>query len=160
MKTTNMMLTSLFMYFNHPLILTIIILTQTTNSCLIMGTHMKNFWIPYLLFIIMLGGLMIMFMYMCSTTPNQLMKSPTYTLLISLLTMIIFMTINKMYWKDKLMKMNYSTLSMNSTNNFFNMLINFPTQFTFMLMMMFLAFSMFTTMKISFTSNKPLRSMM
>nr|ASM82628.1 NADH dehydrogenase subunit 6 [Aposthonia borneensis] len=156
MKMMNFMMTSMFIYFSHPLILTIIILVQTINSCFIMGTYLKNFWIPYILFIIMLSGLMIMFMYMCSTTPNQLIKSPNTTLMISAM-MMISMTYMDKHLKNMFMNTLTPPTSFH-TDNLFNTLINLPMQLMFMSMLMFLTLSMFTAMKISSTSNKPLRS--
>nr|ASM82732.1 NADH dehydrogenase subunit 6 [Eosembia sp. FS-2017] len=161
MISLSILMSMTFLYFTHPLMLTIIILSQTLNSCMILGKILKNFWIPYMIIIIMLGGLMIMFVYMCSTSPNQIMmkaliqiKFKSKLLMIFMLTVISIKLLMK---KLKIMPLNYSN-TIDSEINMFNILMNFPNHKLFPIMMMILLFLMFISMKISASSESPLRS--
>nr|AQP29170.1 NADH dehydrogenase subunit 6 [Microcerotermes nr. havilandi TBRU3.18a] len=76
----------MFTQMKHPLAMGLMLLIQTTMVCLISGTMYKSFWFSYILFMIMIGGMLVLFMYMTSLASNEMFspsnKMLTTTLLI------------------------------------------------------------------------------
>lgn len=56
----------------HPILLTIITVTQRLIICLTANLIIKNSWISYVLFLIFLGGIIILFIYICRLASNEL----------------------------------------------------------------------------------------
>nr|AYW52101.1 NADH dehydrogenase subunit 6 [Anthribidae sp. 6 ACP-2013] len=63
--------TLMFMFLKHPLSLGLTILFQTISITLISGKLNNNFWFSYILFLILIGGMMIIFIYMTSIASNE-----------------------------------------------------------------------------------------
>nr|QGT34621.1 NADH dehydrogenase subunit 6 [Metisotoma macnamarai] len=85
-------MSSVFMQSSHPIMLMIIILTQTILLALIIWIVLKTNWFSYIMFLIFLGGLMVLFIYISSLAANEMFyfKPNTY-MHITLGLMIIFM---------------------------------------------------------------------
>nr|QZK21360.1 NADH dehydrogenase subunit 6 [Drepanotermes sp. ANIC 0081] len=66
----------MFTQMKHPLAMGLMLLIQTTMVCLISGTMYSSFWFSYILFMIMIGGMLVLFMYMTSLASNE-MFSPS-----------------------------------------------------------------------------------
>jgi len=60
-----------FIIRSHPIILITIILIQTINLCLIIWLLLKSSWFAYILFIIFLGGLIVLFIYITRLASNE-----------------------------------------------------------------------------------------
>nr|YP_009501980.1 NADH dehydrogenase subunit 6 [Russelliana solanicola]AWU49061.1 NADH dehydrogenase subunit 6 [Russelliana solanicola] len=56
---------------NHPLPLGFALLTQTILICLTTRVMTSSSWVPLTLFLIMVGGLMVIFMYITSICSNK-----------------------------------------------------------------------------------------
>nr|AIY62059.1 NADH dehydrogenase subunit 6 [Syntermes spinosus] len=84
-------LTSLmFTQMKHPLAMGLMLLMQTTMVCLISGTMYSSFWFSYILFMIMIGGMLVLFMYMTSLASNE-MFSPSNKMMMTTLTLLPLM---------------------------------------------------------------------
>nr|YP_010709561.1 NADH dehydrogenase subunit 6 [Rhagonycha tibetana]WCS40157.1 NADH dehydrogenase subunit 6 [Rhagonycha tibetana] len=59
------------LFISHPLTMGLTLLIQTILIALITGFMSFNFWISYLLFLVMVGGMLILFMYMTSIASNE-----------------------------------------------------------------------------------------
>nr|URH17031.1 NADH dehydrogenase subunit 6 [Pericapritermes sp. H SH-2022a] len=70
----------MFTQMKHPLAMGLMLLLQTTMVCIISGTMYKTFWFSYILFMIMVGGMLVLFMYMTSLASNE-MFSPSNKML-------------------------------------------------------------------------------
>nr|QAX91113.1 NADH dehydrogenase subunit 6 [Parrhinotermes sp. C MW-2019] len=81
----------MFTQTKHPMAMGLILLTQTTLMCLISGTMYKSFWFSYILFMIMIGGMLVLFMYMTSIASNE-MFSPSNKMIT--ITMVMFPAIS------------------------------------------------------------------
>nr|YP_001798516.1 NADH dehydrogenase subunit 6 [Sminthurus viridis]ABS82051.1 NADH dehydrogenase subunit 6 [Sminthurus viridis] len=71
-----MVLFSSFMSFlimktNNPMMFTVVILLQALFLCMMICFSMNTSWFSYILFLIFLGGLMIIFSYVCSLASNE-----------------------------------------------------------------------------------------
>nr|AQP27703.1 NADH dehydrogenase subunit 6 [Microcerotermes crassus] len=81
--TTSLMFTQM----KHPLAMGLMLLIQTTMVCLISGTMYKSFWFSYILFMIMIGGMLVLFMYMTSLASNEMFSPSNKMLMATLLTL-------------------------------------------------------------------------
>nr|WNL54404.1 NADH dehydrogenase subunit 6 [Amitermes lonnbergianus] len=80
----------MFTQMKHPLAMGLMLLIQTTMVCLISGTMYSSFWFSYILFMIMIGGMLVLFMYMTSLASNE-MFSPSNKMLMATLTLMPFL---------------------------------------------------------------------
>nr|AQP29638.1 NADH dehydrogenase subunit 6 [Tumulitermes sp. AUS5] len=90
MSTTVSMM---FTQMKHPMAMGLMLLTQTIMVCLISGTMYSSFWFSYILFMIMIGGMLVLFMYMTSLASNE-MFSPSNKMLVAsmmILPILIYM---------------------------------------------------------------------
>nr|YP_009351336.1 NADH dehydrogenase subunit 6 [Crenetermes albotarsalis]AQP29296.1 NADH dehydrogenase subunit 6 [Crenetermes albotarsalis] len=81
----------MFTQIKHPMAMGMLLLMQTTMVCLISGTMYKSFWFSYILFMIMIGGMLVLFMYMTSLASNE-MFSPSNKMLMITLVMLPLLT--------------------------------------------------------------------
>nr|QAX91178.1 NADH dehydrogenase subunit 6 [Schedorhinotermes translucens] len=91
----------MFTQTKHPMAMGLILLTQTILMCLISGTMFKSFWFSYILFMIMIGGMLVLFMYMTSIASNEMFLPPNKMIITVMMitplmyTMMIDPTSNK-----------------------------------------------------------------
>nr|YP_009442869.1 NADH dehydrogenase subunit 6 [Moduza procris]ATP01344.1 NADH dehydrogenase subunit 6 [Moduza procris] len=160
---------SIFLYFiNHPITMGLLILIQTLLTCLLSGMLINTYWFSYILFLVFLGGLLVLFIYVSSVASNELFKIN----LISKFSFfyIFFIMIFSILFKNNLTWMNFSFND--EMNNFFNMNLFFNNEYNFNLsklynkqnyiMMMMLIIYLFITLvaivKITNIFFGPLRS--
>nr|URH16564.1 NADH dehydrogenase subunit 6 [Sphaerotermes sphaerothorax] len=82
----------MFTQMKHPMAMGMMLLLQTTMMCLISGTMYSSFWFSYILFMIMIGGMLVLFMYMTSLASNE-MFSPSNKMILTasiMLPMLIY----------------------------------------------------------------------
>nr|YP_009501915.1 NADH dehydrogenase subunit 6 [Freysuila caesalpiniae]AWU48919.1 NADH dehydrogenase subunit 6 [Freysuila caesalpiniae] len=80
----------------HPLSLGMIILTQTILICSISRLMMNSSWISFTLFLVMIGGLMVIFMYITSICSNKKFSFPKIKIpMFYFMIVVIFFTFNK-----------------------------------------------------------------
>nr|YP_009434161.1 NADH dehydrogenase subunit 6 [Mylabris aulica]APB02827.1 NADH dehydrogenase subunit 6 [Mylabris aulica] len=89
------MFSIMFVFLKHPLSLGLVLLAQTSLVSLISGRLCPNFWFSYILFLIMIGGMLILFIYMTSIASNEkfsmnMNSLPMPILLISLSLILSF----------------------------------------------------------------------
>lgn len=93
---------SIFISLSHPISIGLLILLQALLISLFTGALSNNFWFSYILFLVFLGGLLILFSYMTRLVPNQTFKfsTPIYLMLPSalLLTAVICPLIRIFDW--------------------------------------------------------------
>nr|YP_009940461.1 NADH dehydrogenase subunit 6 [Luciola unmunsana]QNZ92077.1 NADH dehydrogenase subunit 6 [Luciola unmunsana] len=155
------MTTIMFMFITHPLSMGMILLTQTLLISMWTGFLSMNFWYSYILFIIMVGGMLILFIYMTSVASNEKFS---YSKILMIIMILMTTTSIIMMIKDQL----YS--SMNSMNS---EMVNFKNKFLFKLslnkfymmpmmlismsMIIYLLMAMIAVVKITNLKSGPLR---
>nr|BAJ24475.1 NADH dehydrogenase subunit 6 [Orestes mouhotii] len=149
----NMTLNILFLIMKHPLSLGTTIIMQTTIISMMTGMMYKSFWFSYILFLMFIGGMMVLFIYMTSLMPNMMFKLPTKNLII-MTSLIIMMTtiINKKY---NIMNNDMNMTEMNTT--MLTKMFSAPTNNNTILLAMYLFFTMITVFTITESNNGPLR---
>nr|AOY40017.1 NADH dehydrogenase subunit 6 [Scolytinae sp. BMNH 1040265]AOY40277.1 NADH dehydrogenase subunit 6 [Curculionoidea sp. 2 KM-2015] len=159
-----------FMFLSHPLSLGGILLVQTCLITLLTGKMYLNFWFSYLLFLIMVSGMLILFIYMTSIASNEKFKIPNnYMLMLSLMIMIIIMAMMKtMNLMDPVVQMTTNITYMNSMpetmeifylNKSFNLnkFFSLPFYKLIIFLMIYLFITLIATVKITGKSMGPLR---
>nr|QPL15868.1 NADH dehydrogenase subunit 6 [Acanthephyra sp.] len=89
---TSMLIVSLSISFTrmfHPLAMGLTLLLQTIMVCLTSGLSNKSMWFSYILFLIFLGAMLVLFIYVASLASNEsFVFSPALFLLIATLAFI------------------------------------------------------------------------
>nr|ADX01606.1 NADH dehydrogenase subunit 6 [Siphluriscus chinensis]UZN92483.1 NADH dehydrogenase subunit 6 [Siphluriscus sp. l JZ-2022] len=89
---TMILSTILFTTMNHPLAMGIMLLMQTLLVCLTAGLTASSFWFSYILFLVFLGGMLVLFIYVTSLASNEMFSTPMKSTLSGFILMfIIFM---------------------------------------------------------------------
>nr|YP_009171497.1 NADH dehydrogenase subunit 6 [Cyphoderris monstrosa]AJW76327.1 NADH dehydrogenase subunit 6 [Cyphoderris monstrosa] len=164
---TSTMITIIFTQMSHPLAMTLIILIQTMLMCIISGMISQSFWFSYILFLVFLGGMLVLFIYITSLASNEMFSIPTKTILsitillatltfISLMmdpTLWSFMTTNT----DMINMKNPSYLSYSETTMSLTKLYNKPTDLITLMLVMYLFLTLIAIVKITNIFQGPLR---
>nr|QVT11127.1 NADH dehydrogenase subunit 6 [Rhagoletis pomonella]QVT11140.1 NADH dehydrogenase subunit 6 [Rhagoletis pomonella] len=158
----------IFMQMNHPLAMGLMLLIQTLQICLITGLMAKSFWFSYILFLIFLGGMLVLFIYITSLASNEMfsfsMKLTTIYLMIFILFTILSLMLDKsliltFLENNEMMTMNNINLFMEENSLNLNKLYNFPTNLITILLMNYLLITLIAMVKITKLFYGPLRLM-
>nr|ANZ03458.1 NADH dehydrogenase subunit 6 [Drosophila suzukii] len=158
----------IFLNMIHPLALGLTLLIQTIFVCLISGLMTKSFWYSYILFLIFLGGMLVLFIYVTSLASNEMFNLSIKLTLFS--SLILFMMLILSFIVDKtsisLFLMNNEMESIIKMNSYFtenslslNKLYNFPTNFITILLMNYLLITLIVVVKITKLFKGPIRMM-
>nr|YP_010385058.1 NADH dehydrogenase subunit 6 [Electrogena lateralis]UPL65068.1 NADH dehydrogenase subunit 6 [Electrogena lateralis] len=80
-----------FMTMNHPLAMGLILLLQTLLIALLTGLLAPSFWFSYILFLVFLGGMLVLFIYVTSLASNEMFSISSQTMLNVVLFMVLIM---------------------------------------------------------------------
>nr|YP_009826213.1 NADH dehydrogenase subunit 6 [Altica viridicyanea]QCC71361.1 NADH dehydrogenase subunit 6 [Altica viridicyanea] len=150
----------MFLFISHPLTNGCILLMQTILIALLSGMLNLNFWYSYMIFLIMIGGLLILFIYMTSIASNEKFKFNNMISIFMLLTIfsiVIIYLMNFLY---------FDIAQIQDTQKFFlqkfiqtSMIkyLNYPNNMIFMMMIIYLFITLIAVMKIIQFSYGPLR---
>nr|AWD29439.1 NADH dehydrogenase subunit 6 [Anopheles gambiae]AWD29543.1 NADH dehydrogenase subunit 6 [Anopheles gambiae]AWD29790.1 NADH dehydrogenase subunit 6 [Anopheles gambiae] len=158
----------IFMQMKHPLSMGLMLLIQTFLTCLITGIYVKSFWFSYVLFLIFLGGMLILFIYVTSLSSNEMFtmsfKLTMFSLVLFSLSMVFFFILDKTLIEQFIINMEMEKFSM--TNNLINenilslnKMYNFPTNLITLLLINYLFLTLLVTVKITKKFYGPLRPM-
>nr|YP_009172409.1 NADH dehydrogenase subunit 6 [Nepa hoffmanni]ALG35809.1 NADH dehydrogenase subunit 6 [Nepa hoffmanni] len=76
-------------FLKHPLSMGMILMMFTASTAIISGMMIKSFWFSYMLFIILMGGMLVLFMYMASIASNEKMNFSMKIMLMWMTTTMI-----------------------------------------------------------------------
>nr|QLY89912.1 NADH dehydrogenase subunit 6 [Lype phaeopa] len=106
-----------FMMTKHPLSLSLNLFFQLLNSCFLINLMINKSWFSYILFIMFIGGLMILFMYMCSISSNMKFNIKMNKFLIVFMLITLMMILLLKYYFYTFYNFNYQSISFNLLNN-------------------------------------------
>nr|YP_009502567.1 NADH dehydrogenase subunit 6 [Vanessa indica]AWV83156.1 NADH dehydrogenase subunit 6 [Vanessa indica]UXW65922.1 NADH dehydrogenase subunit 6 [Vanessa indica] len=160
---------SIFMFFmNHPFSMGLLILIQTLLLCLLSSMLINTYWFSYILFLIFLGGLMVLFIYVSSIASNEMFKisffNKSFLLYISLFFIVSYFFKNNLFWmnfsfNDEMNMFFNSFLFFNNELNFnLSKLYNKQTYMLTLMMIIYLFITLIAVVKISNIFFGPLRS--
>nr|YP_009971718.1 NADH dehydrogenase subunit 6 [Thesaurus albertalleni]QNG56428.1 NADH dehydrogenase subunit 6 [Thesaurus albertalleni] len=161
MNTLTMMMwimSLMFLFMNHPLSFGLILLIQTILTMFITGMMSLNFWYSYILFLIMIGGMLVLFMYMTSIASNEKFKfslNLTYLFLMSflILPLTLLMNNNIKYFNENFISQNKSSMYQLSMNKYMYM----PSMMIYLMIIIYLFITLIAIVKITNISYGPLR---
>nr|QIJ59989.1 NADH dehydrogenase subunit 6 [Agrypnus sp. YD-2019] len=162
--STSIILSITFMTLEHPLSMGFILLIQTTITAMITGLMAHNFWFSYILFMIMIGGMLVLFIYMTSVASNEKF-SFSNKLAIAIMGMILITTIMMMNDQFFHYQNSLNMDSLSSTNNIMYTLsmskyLNFPLNSWMISLIIYLLMALIAVVKITNISYGPLRQKM
>nr|ARV77854.1 NADH dehydrogenase subunit 6 [Anopheles lindesayi] len=166
--TICLIMSFIFMQMKHPLSMGLMLLIQTFLTCLLTGIYVKTFWFSYVLFLIFLGGMLILFIYVTSLSSNEMFSMSFKLTLLSIMffmTMIImFFILDKSLIEQFISNMEMEKISlMNNLINenilSLNKMYNFPTNMITLLLINYLFLTLLVTVKITKKFYGPLRPM-
>nr|YP_010614719.1 NADH dehydrogenase subunit 6 [Enchytraeus irregularis]WAS35294.1 NADH dehydrogenase subunit 6 [Enchytraeus irregularis] len=151
MILTSMMITlaSAMTLSMNPLSMGIIILMTSLILTLVYSTMMTS-WIAFLIFLIYIGGMLVMFAYFVALTPNQQMN------LMTLIPLMMLFTVTFMYMTMSKMSPTMSTLNMKYMYTFY-LTNNVPL---LLILALILLFTMIVVVKLVTNNKGPLRPFM
>lgn len=82
----------IFIMLSHPISIGLLILLQTLLIAIFTGAQSNNFWFSYILFLVFLGGILILFSYITRLVANQTFKFSSFIPWIILVTRIFIIT--------------------------------------------------------------------
>nr|QXG19027.1 NADH dehydrogenase subunit 6 [Drosophila affinis]QXG19040.1 NADH dehydrogenase subunit 6 [Drosophila algonquin] len=166
----SLILTTSIIFLNmiHPLAMGLTLLIQTIFICLISGLMTKSFWYSYILFLIFLGGMLVLFIYVTSLASNEMFNLSIKLTLFSSLILFILFILSILIDKSSIsfFLMNNEMNSIFNLNSYFsenslslNKLYNFPTNLITILLMNYLLITLIVVVKITKLFKGPLRMM-
>nr|YP_010895298.1 NADH dehydrogenase subunit 6 [Toxomerus saphiridiceps]WJW73889.1 NADH dehydrogenase subunit 6 [Toxomerus saphiridiceps] len=165
---TILMLAFMFLQMNHPLSMGIMLLIQTMMICCITGLMTKSFWFSYILFLIFVGGMLVLFIYVTSLASNEMFTFSMKMLMLLMINLFI-MTILMIFMDKIIIMFNSLNNEMNSIsllNSYIlentlnlNKLYNYPTNIITIMLINYLLITLIATVKITKLFYGPLRSM-
>nr|AVN67852.1 NADH dehydrogenase subunit 6 [Polyphaga aegyptiaca] len=154
----SIMTSIMFMYTNHPLTMGLTLLMQTIIICITSGMLTQTFWFSYILFLIFLGGMLVLFIYVTSLTPNEMFHLSTTMILMMMATVsLTFLSINLPL--NNMDMMTHKFLMENEITPSLTKLYNKPNNMITILLATYLFLTLITVVKITNISKGPLRSM-
>nr|YP_010728421.1 NADH dehydrogenase subunit 6 [Stictochironomus akizukii]WEF49649.1 NADH dehydrogenase subunit 6 [Stictochironomus akizukii] len=170
LMTTLILFSFTFSCMTHPLSMGLTLMIQTLLIVILSGLLSKTFWFSYSLFLIFLGGMLILFMYMTSIASNEEFKFKINMKMTILMIMYFTMTIMFLYLlNDKLLFFNkisnletseiffYKTLIIEN-NLMLNKMYNFPMNMITIMLVNYLFLTLIAVVKITNIFEGPLRT--
>nr|YP_010954677.1 NADH dehydrogenase subunit 6 [Dorcus curvidens]WMW30062.1 NADH dehydrogenase subunit 6 [Dorcus curvidens] len=160
MLLTSLMPAMLLPFMKHPLSMGLLLLIQSTMIALITGWMNLTFWYSYILLLIMIGGMLVLFMYMTSVASNEKFSYSIFLAFISssLILLIFPASLIVDQWFT-----NYTNMISESFKLLFSLLslnkfLNFPAIMISILLIIYLLITMIVVIKISSFKQGPLRN--
>nr|YP_010507406.1 NADH dehydrogenase subunit 6 [Helophilus virgatus]QHN59980.1 NADH dehydrogenase subunit 6 [Helophilus virgatus]UXG19000.1 NADH dehydrogenase subunit 6 [Helophilus virgatus] len=158
----------IFIQMSHPLSMGLMLLIQTIMICCITGLMTKSFWFSYILFLIFVGGMLVLFIYMTSLASNEMFSLSMKMTIISIISLLILMMI--IFFMDKMLltfnSMNNEMNSISNLNSYISenslnliKLYNYPSNMITILLINYLLITMIASIKITKLFYGPIRSM-
>nr|AXS66346.1 NADH dehydrogenase subunit 6 [Staphylinoidea sp. 6 KM-2017] len=148
-----------FLFMKHPMTMGLILLLQTILTALMSGFINLNYWFSYIIFLIMIGGLLVLFIYMTSIASNELFYYST-KLMLYLAIIVLMNILIIMMFKNTFLTYNFSWNEnfMNYFNFFYlKKFFNFPSIHIITMIILYLFITLIAVVKITMIKMGPLR---
>nr|YP_010031486.1 NADH dehydrogenase subunit 6 [Togoperla limbata]QOV02877.1 NADH dehydrogenase subunit 6 [Togoperla limbata] len=154
-----------FTQMSHPLASGLMLLLQTLIVALIAGFMTQSFWFSYILFLVFLGGLLVLFIYVTSLASNEMFSLSLHTLLytslplLSIGVMFSFLDPHAMINLTNNTDLYSPTTELPHLENAFSLmkLYNNPTSLITLMLVLYLFLTLIAVVKITKISHGPLR---
>nr|AEP27621.1 NADH dehydrogenase subunit 6 [Brachytemnus porcatus] len=152
----------IFIFLNHPLSLGSILLIQTILVTLTTSSFYMNSWFGYILFLVMIGGMLVMFLYMTSIASNEKFKLPKKMMISAIfiitILFLLFIIINDDFFSFLInyMKVNFTQSNLPSKTAL-KKFFSFPDMQMMIVLMIYLFITLIASVKIVGKSKNTLR---
>nr|UAJ48134.1 NADH dehydrogenase subunit 6 [Cybister japonicus] len=163
----NLFMSLSFLLLNHPMSMGLILLIQTIIIAIMTGMMSYSFWFSYIIFLIMIGGMLILFIYMTSLASNEMFKFSKYILFILIFmfmtTLLIFynmdyLMINSILKNSNLIENLDNWLFLKNENLItLNKIYNNPNNWMTFILINYLLLTLIAVVKITKINYGPLR---
>nr|QNJ33951.1 NADH dehydrogenase subunit 6 [Medetera sp. Qilemoge-2020] len=167
-KTLIMISSLIFIQINHPMAMGLILLIQTLLTCLTIGLLAKSFWFSYILFLVFLGGMLVLFIYVTSLASNEMFSLSMKMTIVNMFIMILLVSMALLTdpsLMDPLMQNNEMNELINSTSMLeenmltLNKIYNYPTNMITIMLINYLLVTLIVIVKITNMFYGPIRQM-
>lgn len=158
--------TIIFLWINHPITIGLILLIQTILNCLLTGFIAKTFWFSYILFLIFIGGMLILFIYIASLASNEKIKfNKLINMKLGVLRIILFLILifyDKYYlinFINNIESINFSNITTIINENYLSLskIYDTPNNYIIILIINYLLLTLIVIVKITNLFQGPLR---
>nr|UAM92199.1 NADH dehydrogenase subunit 6 [Geosesarma penangense] len=150
----------LFTQLSHPLAMGLTLLIQTILISITVGISTYSFWFSYILFLVFLGGMLILFIYVASLASNE----PFFFSNLLLFMLFITFTFTFLFmFMDPFLMLNPSSLQTSSikmlmsTSYIINWIYNVPSMIFTIFIICYLLLMLIIVVKITNLFKGPLR---
>nr|YP_009694059.1 NADH dehydrogenase subunit 6 [Indonemoura jacobsoni]QEI04327.1 NADH dehydrogenase subunit 6 [Indonemoura jacobsoni] len=155
----------IFTTMTHPLAMGMNLLVQTTTITILAGSLTQSFWFSYILFLVFLGGLLVLFIYVTSLASNEMFSLSLKILAIPILLTILvatLVTVDSSWMAESILNSdstsvfstaNHQEESMNSLTKLYNT----PTSLITLTLVLYLFLALIAIVKITKINQGPLR---
>nr|YP_010572593.1 NADH dehydrogenase subunit 6 [Phlugiolopsis tuberculata]UZH35984.1 NADH dehydrogenase subunit 6 [Phlugiolopsis tuberculata] len=164
---SNLLNAMIFTQVNHPMAMMLIIILQTLIVSLTTGMMTSTFWFSYILFLVFLGGMLVLFIYITSLASNELFSISTKSLIIilMLLSTIIFISLisdsnlwNMLSFNEEMNNIDNELITLHDDSNYLlTKLYNKPTDLITLMLVNYLFLTLIAIVKITNIFQGPLR---
>nr|YP_010725902.1 NADH dehydrogenase subunit 6 [Davidius fruhstorferi]WDY83504.1 NADH dehydrogenase subunit 6 [Davidius fruhstorferi] len=154
----------LFIKMLHPMMMGITLLIQTLMTCLLIGFMSQTTWFSYILFLVFIGGMLVLFIYMTSIASNEIFQKSNYpmmiimnTFMLMMLVVILFMDIIPTSLNNTAESMEYMDMYKNHESLMLLNLYNSPNAILTIFMVLYLFLTLIVIVFITKFHQGPLR---
>nr|APS87255.1 NADH dehydrogenase subunit 6 [Cambaroides schrenckii] len=156
----------LFTRLSHPLSMGLALFIQTILICISSGFSNLSFWFSYILFIIFLGGMLVLFIYIASLASNEIFNlSPNFLYLTTMLTLfsilISFSFIDPLFISTKFKIASSSLMTAHSfdyTSLLVSTIYSPSSMFFTLFLIIYLLLTLFVVVKVINIYSSPMRT--
>nr|ATD52983.1 NADH dehydrogenase subunit 6 [Exitianus sp. EMHAU-2015-Zz05232005] len=142
------------LFLKTPMSMGVMLLIQTMMSTLIISKMMNSSWIPMIMFLMFIGGLLILFMYMSSIASNEKF-TPNIKILMILMVMLILPTEEIM---NEFQMQNSMEMFLSGESTSMTKIYNKKTMMITIMLFMYMFITMVVVTKVIKIHKGPLRS--
>nr|QGT77332.1 NADH dehydrogenase subunit 6 [Huananpotamon lichuanense] len=157
------MLSIMFTRMMHPLAMGLNLLTHTIIISFSAGLNTYSFWFSYILFLIFLGGMLVLFIYVASLASNEIFMPSLiltfFTLIFIMLLFLLFYLLDPILISSSSYLPNSTINNLPSTTYITSWIFNTPSMLFTIFIISYLLLTLLVVIKIINLYKGPLRLM-
>nr|ATD53088.1 NADH dehydrogenase subunit 6 [Coreidae sp. EMHAU-2015-Zz052308] len=151
-----MLNTILFMSATHPLSMGLHLIAQTMMTAMLINMMSKTAWFSFIVVIVLLGGMLVLFIYMASIASNEKFKMSTKMMPLMTILMII-MALIMIYTQEMEMPLKENNTYISPNLLMLNKMFNTKNSMITLMLMIYLMYTMIAINNIVKINEGPLR---
>nr|YP_010620301.1 NADH dehydrogenase subunit 6 [Thereuonema tuberculata]WAX37251.1 NADH dehydrogenase subunit 6 [Thereuonema tuberculata] len=150
-------LSVIFTFLSHPLSILVVIISQTMILAVLVSMLNMSYWFSYILFLIFLGGMLVLFIYIASLASNEIFLKTSLFKIVKIFTIPFLASLLLLYNSKNLF--SYSIVPQNIDINLIINKFYIQNYLLTLLLILYLLITLFAVVKITKFNKGPLRSM-